>query len=79
MKKTKKLALLFMAFQIMRIWKWKGTIALSYPLGLGLRATVKLSAAFFHDESSKAIGGYKSAIVPVEKQIMFDKNLVINT
>ena len=69
-----------MAFQIMQIWKWKGTIALSYPLGLGLRrATVKLSAAFFHDESSKAIEGYKSAIVPMEKQIMFDKNLVINT
>ena len=30
-------------------------------LGLGLR---QLSAAFFHDESSITIGGYKSAIVP---------------
>ena len=40
------------------------------PLGLGLGLTVKLSAAFFHDESSITLGwggggrGYKSAIVP---------------
>ena len=31
-------------------------------LGLGLRATVKFSAVFFHDESSVTIGGYESAI-----------------
>ena len=56
--------------------KRKGAIALSYPAGLGLRATVKLPAAFFHDELSiRAIdnkrmggrgggreGGYESAI-----------------
>ena len=35
-------------------------------LGLGLCPTVKLSAAFFHDESSVTMGGggYESAIVP---------------
>ena len=37
-----------------------GAIALSYPPRV--RAMVKLSAAFFNDESS--IGGYESAIVP---------------
>ena len=57
----------------------KTELALLYPPPrVRVRATVKLSALFFHDESSKAIGGYKSAIVPMEKQIMFDKNLVIN-
>ena len=40
-----------------------GAIALSYPPRV--RAMVKLSAAFFHDESSITIGGgYESAIVP---------------
>ena len=39
-----------------------GTIALSYPPRVRVRATVKLSAAFFHDESSITIGGYESAI-----------------
>ena len=34
-----------------------GTIALSYPPRVRVRATVKLSAAFFHDESSITIGG----------------------
>ena len=35
------------------------------PLGrFRVRATVKLSAAFFHDESSITIGGYETAIVP---------------
>ena len=29
------------------------------------RATVKLSATFFHDESSITIGGYESAIAPI--------------
>ena len=32
-------------------------IALSYPPRVRVRATVKLSAAFFHDESSITIGG----------------------
>ena len=35
----------------------KGAIALSYPRRVRVRATVKLSAAFFHDESSITIGG----------------------
>ena len=35
------------------------------PPRVRVRATVKLSAAFFHDESSITIGGgYESAIVP---------------
>ena len=43
-----------------------GTIALSYPPRVRVRATAKLSAAFFHDESSITIGGgYESAIAPV--------------
>ena len=43
-----------------------GAIALSYPPRVRVRATAKLSAAFFHDESSITIGGgYKSAIVPL--------------
>ena len=33
-----------------------GAIALSYPPRVRVRATVKLSAAFFHDESSITIG-----------------------
>ena len=41
-----------------------GAIALSYPPGVRVRAMVKLSATFFHDESSITIGGYKSAIAP---------------
>ena len=49
-----------------------GAIALSYPPRVRVRATVKLSAAFFHDESSITIGGRggglrnfdKSALVP---------------
>ena len=43
-----------------------GAIALSYPPRVRVRATVKLSAAFFHDESSITIGGggYESAIAP---------------
>ena len=39
-------------------------IALSYPPRVRVRATVKLSAAFFNDESSITIGGYESAIAP---------------
>ena len=42
-----------------------GAIALSYPPRVRVRATFKLSAAFFHDESSLTIGGgYESAIAP---------------
>ena len=41
-----------------------GAIALLYPPRVRVRATVKLSAAFFHDESSITIGGYESAIEP---------------
>ena len=33
-----------------------GAIALSYPPRVRVRATVKLSAVFFHDESSITIG-----------------------
>ena len=40
-------------------------IALSFPPRVRVRTTVvKLSAAFFHDESSITIGGYESAIAP---------------
>ena len=34
-----------------------GAIALSYPTRVRVRATVKLSVAFFHGESSLTIGG----------------------
>ena len=34
-----------------------GAIALSYPPRVRVRATVKLSVAFFHHESSITIGG----------------------
>ena len=37
--------------------KITGAIALSHPLRVRVRATVKLSAAFFNDESSITIGG----------------------
>ena len=47
-------------------WRY---IALSFPPRVRVRATVKLSAAFFHDESSITIGGggggYESAIAPI--------------
>ena len=35
----------------------QGAITLSYPPRVRVRATVKLLAAFFHDESSITIGG----------------------
>ena len=42
-----------------------GAIALFRTLPrVRVRATVKLSAAFFHDESSVTMGGYESAIAP---------------
>ena len=43
-----------------------GAIAPSYPPRVRVRATVKLSATFFYDESSitKRWGGYESAIAP---------------
>ena len=44
--------------------KKKGAIAISYPPRVRVRATVKLSATFFHDESSITKGGYESAIAP---------------
>ena len=45
-----------------------GPIALLYLPRVRIRATVKLSVAFFHDESSITIGGgggYESAIAPI--------------
>ena len=39
-----------------------GTIALSYPPKVRVRATVKLSAAFFHDESSITTGGVQKCM-----------------
>ena len=45
--------------------KERGAIALSYRSPrVRVRARVKLSAAFFQDESSITIGGYESAIAP---------------
>ena len=41
------------------IYIYIGTIALSYPPRVRVRATVKLSAAFFHDESSITIRGVR--------------------
>ena len=42
-----------------------GAIALSYPPRVRVRAKVKLSAAFFNDESSITIGGgHESATAP---------------
>ena len=41
-----------------KIWpRIDGAIALSYPPRVRVSATAKLSAAFFHDESSITIGG----------------------
>ena len=39
--------------------KWPSAIALSYPPRVRVRATVQLSATFFHDESSITIGGVR--------------------
>ena len=50
-----------------------GAIALSYPPRVRIRATVKLSAAFLHDESSITKGGYESAIASKNLQ---DKSCV---
>ena len=41
-----------------------GAIALWYPPRVRVRATAKLTAVFFHDESPIIIGGYESAIAP---------------
>ena len=50
-----------------------GAIALSYPTRVRVRATIKLPAAFLHDESSITIGGgvrkCNSALLPWGKQI----------
>ena len=52
-----------------------GAIALLYPPMVRVRATVKLSAAFFHDESSITIGGGERKCNSAEKwstaQMMF--------
>ena len=40
------------------------SIALSYPPRVRVKATVKLSATFFHEESSITKGDYDSAIAP---------------
>ena len=52
----------------------EGVIALLYPARVRVRATVKLSAAFFHDESSITIGGggYESAIAPLYLYIPYN-------
>ena len=42
-----------------------GAIALSYPPRVRVRATVKLSVAFFNDESSITIRGDESVIAPI--------------
>ena len=48
-----------------------GAVALSYPSRVRVRAAVKLSVAFFHDESSITIGGgYESAIAPKKLPIL---------
>ena len=46
----------FIKFQV-AVPRQFGAIALSYPPRVRVGATVKVSAAFFHDESSIAIGG----------------------
>ena len=50
-----------------------GAITLSYSPRVRLRSTVKLSAAFLHDESSITKGGgggYESAIAPVDAIVL---------
>ena len=60
----------FIKFQV-AVPRQFGAIALSYPPRVRVGATVKVSAAFFHDESSIAIGGEgggggnESAIAPL--------------
>ena len=41
------------------VWWTFGAIALSYPPRVRVRATAKLSAAFFHDKSSITKGGVR--------------------
>ena len=48
-----------------------GAITLSYSPRVRVRATVKLSAAFLHDESSITKGGgYESAIATVDAVVL---------
>ena len=47
-----------------RVVSFWGAISPSYLPRVRVRATVKLSAAFFHIESSVTKGGYESAIAP---------------
>ena len=51
--------------------RFYGAVAFSYPPRVRVRATVKRSAAFFHDESSITIGGYESAIAPILYYYLF--------
>ena len=54
----------------------RGATALSYPPSpprVRVRATVKLSVMFFHDESSISKGGgYESAIAPIQVEYPTD-------
>ena len=60
MKKAKKSLITINKFSYITHSSRKfGAIALSYPPRVRVRATVKLSAAFFHDESSITIGGVR--------------------
>ena len=56
---------------VLDVERFYGAIALSYPRRVRVRAMVKLSAAFFHDESSITIGGYESAIAPILYYYLF--------
>ena len=50
----------FMGVSLSNKWRYYTFV----PPRVRVRATVKLSAAFFHNESSITIGGYESAIAP---------------
>ena len=54
-----------------------GAIALSYPPRV--RAMVKLSAAFFHDESSITIGGVRKCNSAELATILSLLNMVVST
>ena len=59
-----------------------GAIALSYPPRIRVRATAKLSAAFFHDESSIIIGGGEgggSKVNSAKKCPLVDSDVINST
>ena len=56
-----------------------GAIALSYPPRVRVRAMVKLSAAFFHDESSITIGGVRKCNSAELATILSLLNMVVST